>query len=233
MRLRKGGGPCSLLPSTLHPILPDPFHFQHPLLFTNFHRSFFIFLCSLLLLNVSSCSLIISLTPCWIFQFFAAPCSLFQILCSLLPDYVFLAPCSLPYFRLCSLLPWVSRAILPAPWVVTGFVNVGYVSFFKIPCIAIVAAASQYISASHYEYLHHIWYHSNGGLTTSTNQNNRTYSPWRIGGNKFQVKLQTLNYTQFKSYDYRILYCRCTGGHNYMCMKRSFGVPSPGKKLVS
>ena len=29
---------------------------------------------------------------------------------------VFLAPCSRPYFRPCSLLPWVSRAFLHDPW---------------------------------------------------------------------------------------------------------------------
>ncbi len=78
------------------------------------------------------------------------------------------------------------------------YVNVGYVSFLKIPCIAIISAASQYISACHYEYLHHIRYHSNGGLTTSTNQNNRTYTPRRNRCNRFQVKLQTLN-TQLKT----------------------------------
>ncbi len=52
------------------------------------------------------------------------PATFSKFLCSLLPDYVFLAPCSLPYFSLCSLLPWVSRAILPAPWLpLTGVHN--------------------------------------------------------------------------------------------------------------
>ena len=37
-----------------------------------------------------------------------SPCSL--------PFYVFLAPCSLPYFRPCSLLRRISKDILPAPW---------------------------------------------------------------------------------------------------------------------
>ncbi len=54
------------------------------------------------------------LAPFPIFLLLPAPFSKF--LCSLLSDNVFLAPCSLPYFRPCSLLPWVSRAILPAPW---------------------------------------------------------------------------------------------------------------------
>ena len=44
------------------------------------------------------------------------PAPFSRFLCSLLPDYIFLAPCSLPYFRPCSLLPWVSGAILPIPW---------------------------------------------------------------------------------------------------------------------
>ena len=85
--------------------------FRRSLLFTNFHCSFFTSLCSLLLLIFSFCSLIISLAPCSISQFFPAPCSLFRI-------YVFPVPrshfiCSLiPYSRPCSLLPWVSRAIL-------------------------------------------------------------------------------------------------------------------------
>ncbi len=96
--------PFSLLPSI----------FRRSLLVTNFHCSLFISLCSLLLFNVSSSSLIIYFAPFPNFLLLPAPFSKF--LCSLLPDYVFLAPCSLPYFRTCSLLPWVSRAILPAPW---------------------------------------------------------------------------------------------------------------------
>ncbi len=105
--------PCSLRHFPPFSLLPS--NFWRSLLFTNYHCSIFISLCSLLLFNFSSCSLIISLAPCSISQFFAAPCSLFQFFCSLLPDYIFLAPCSLPYLRPCSLLPWVSRAILPAP----------------------------------------------------------------------------------------------------------------------
>ena len=112
-----------MLPAHLHciPFSLLPSIFQRLLLFTNFYCSFFNSLCSLLLFSLSPCSLIIFLAPRSISQFFAAPCSLFQSLCSLLPDYVFHAPCSLPYFRSCSLLPWVSRAILLAPWLpITG-----------------------------------------------------------------------------------------------------------------
>ncbi len=112
-----GGGvyaPCSIrhfIPfSLLHSI------FRRSPLFTNFHCSFFISLCSLFLFNFSSCSLIISLAPCPISQFISAPCSLFQI--CVLPAPRIRCPSSLlpSFFMPCSLLPWVSWAILPAPW---------------------------------------------------------------------------------------------------------------------
>ncbi len=106
--------PCSLRHLTPFSLLPSIL--RRSLLFSNNHCSFFIFLCSLLLFNFSSCSLIISLAPCSISQFLLLPAPFSKFSCSLLPDYVFLAPCSLPYYRPCSLLPWVSRAILPAPW---------------------------------------------------------------------------------------------------------------------
>ncbi len=83
--------PCSLRHFSPFSMLPSIF--QHSLLFTNFHCSFFIFLCSLLLLIFSSCSLIISLAPCSIYHFFAAPCSLFKICVLHAPRLCF--PCSL------------------------------------------------------------------------------------------------------------------------------------------
>ncbi len=106
--------PCSLRYFTPFSLLPSIL--WRSLLFAHFHCSFFISLCIPLLFNFSSCSLIISLAPCSIFNFLLLPASFSKFLCSLLPDYVSLASCSLPYFRPCSLLPWVSRAILPAPW---------------------------------------------------------------------------------------------------------------------
>ncbi len=78
---------------------------------------------SLLLLHLSllpaifsPCSLIISFAPCSISPFLLLPAPFSKFLWSMLSDYIFLAPCFLPYFRTCSLLPWVSRVILPAPW---------------------------------------------------------------------------------------------------------------------
>ncbi len=109
--VREGYAPCSLRHFTSFSLLPSIF--RRSLLFTIFHCSFFISLCSLLLSYFSSCSLIISLAPCSISRFFAAPCSLFQFFVLPAPRLHF--PCSLPYFRPCFLLPWVSRAILPAP----------------------------------------------------------------------------------------------------------------------
>ncbi len=86
--------PCSLWHFTPFSLLPSIFRCLLP--FTNFHGSFFISLCSLLLFNFSSCSLIISLAPCSISQFFAAPCSLFQNLVLPAPRLCF--PCSLLTF---------------------------------------------------------------------------------------------------------------------------------------
>ena len=80
------GGLCTVLPSTFYPMLPAPFDFWHSLLFTNFHCSIFISLCSLLPFNFSSCSMIISLPPCSIPLFLAAPYSILPFLCSLLLD---------------------------------------------------------------------------------------------------------------------------------------------------
>ncbi len=54
-----------------------------------------------------------------------------NFLCSLLRDCIFLAPCFLPYFRPCSLLPWLSRAILPAPWLPLTGVHTCSREFFK------------------------------------------------------------------------------------------------------
>ncbi len=71
-----------------------------PGLFPNFHCSFYIFLCSLLLFNFSSCSLIISLAPCSIFPIFC---------CSLLPFPNFSAPCS-----------QITFSLLPAPFLILG-----------------------------------------------------------------------------------------------------------------
>ncbi len=57
-------------------------------------------------------------------NFLMLPAPFSNFLCSLLPDYVFFAPCSLPYFMPCSLLPWGSRVILSAPWLpLTGVHN--------------------------------------------------------------------------------------------------------------
>ena len=88
------------------PFSLSPSIFRCSLPFTNFHCSFFISLCSPLHFNLSSFSLINSL----------APCSISLFCCSQLPFPSFCAPCSLPYFRPCSLVPWVSRVILPATW---------------------------------------------------------------------------------------------------------------------
>ncbi len=90
--------------------------FRCSLIFTNFHCSFFISLCSLLLFNFSSCSLIISLAPCSIIPIFC--CSLLhssnvcapgsQITFSLLPaPFLILdhAPCSFGSQKPFSLLP--------------------------------------------------------------------------------------------------------------------------------
>ena len=79
------GGLCSLRHFTPFSLLPSIF--RRSLLCTNFHCSFFISLCSLLLLIFSSCSPIISLAPCSISQFFAAPCYLFQIVVLPAPIY--------------------------------------------------------------------------------------------------------------------------------------------------
>ncbi len=95
--------PCSLRHFTLFPLLPSVF--QLSLLFSICHCSFFISLCSLLLLIFSSCSLIIFIAPCSISQFYAAPCSLFQI---------FVLPAPILRFP-CSLLPSLFKAILLAP----------------------------------------------------------------------------------------------------------------------
>ena len=105
------GGLRSLM---LYLMLPAHFWFFPIAPFSNFHCSFFIslfslpplfflllpsdFLCCLLLFTIVSCPLL----P-------------FQFLCSLLSDYQFHAPCSIHYFMPCSLLPWVSKRILPAP----------------------------------------------------------------------------------------------------------------------
>ncbi len=83
--------PCSLRNFTPFSLLPSIF--QLSLLLCNFHCSFFISLCSLLLFNFSSCSLIISSAPCSISQSFAAPCSLFQFF--VLPAPRLRIPCSL------------------------------------------------------------------------------------------------------------------------------------------
>ncbi len=83
--------PCSLQHFTLFSLLPS--NFQCSLLFTNFHCSLYISICSLLLFNFFSFSLIISLAPCSISQFSAAPCSLFQIFVLPAPRKRF--PCSL------------------------------------------------------------------------------------------------------------------------------------------
>ncbi len=106
--------PCSLRHFTPFYLLPSIF--RRALLFTNFHCSFFVSLCSLLLFNFSPCSLIISLAPCSIFPIyccsllpfpnFSAPCS--QITFSLLPATFLIlgnAPCSLGSQRPFSLLP--------------------------------------------------------------------------------------------------------------------------------
>ncbi len=84
--------PCSLRHFTPFSLLPSIF--QRTLLFTNFHWSFFISPCSLLLFTFYPCSLIISLAPCSISQFFTAPCSIFQI--CVLPAPRLRFPCSLP-----------------------------------------------------------------------------------------------------------------------------------------
>ena len=85
--------PFSLLPSL----------FWRSLLLTNFHCSFFIFLCSLLLFHFSSCSH--DIFSCSISKFLAAPCSLFLI---------FLLPA--PKLRFpCSLLPSLFQAMLLSP----------------------------------------------------------------------------------------------------------------------
>ena len=109
-------------------MLPAPFDIlpRSPCSLPFFGAHSFFYQFSLLISPLfAPCSfLICSLAP-WLFLLLLAPfpsffcCSLlpFTIFCcSLLPGYVFLAPCSLPYFEPCSLLPWVSRSILPAPW---------------------------------------------------------------------------------------------------------------------
>ncbi len=86
------------------------------------------------------CSFLIFPLAPWYFPLLLAPFSDFlllpapfsKFLCSMLPDYVFLAPCSLPYFRPCSLLPWVSRAILPAPWLPLTGVQYMYAMLYKL-----------------------------------------------------------------------------------------------------
>ncbi len=95
--------PCSLCHFTPFSLLPSIF--WRLLLFTNFHCSFLISLCSPLLFNFLSCSLIISLAPCSSSQFFVAPCSLFQIFVLPAPRLRF------PGF----LLPSLYEAMLLAP----------------------------------------------------------------------------------------------------------------------
>ncbi len=104
------GGLFSLLPSTFYPVLPAPFHFAALAPFYLF--SLLLFHLSLLPAPFKFFLLLLAPFP----NFLLLPAPFSNFLCSLLPNYVFLGPCSLPYFRPCSLLPWVSRVILPAPW---------------------------------------------------------------------------------------------------------------------
>ncbi len=89
--------PCSLRHFNPFSLLPSIF--RRPLLFTNFHYSLFS-LCSLLLFNFSSCSLIISLAPCSNLRIFC---------CSVLPLSNFCAPCS-----------QITFSLLPAPFPILG-----------------------------------------------------------------------------------------------------------------
>ncbi len=82
--------PCSLW--YFAPFSMLPFIFRRSLLSHNFHCSFRIFLCFLLLFNFFSFFLIISLAPCSISLFLLLPTPFSKLLCSLLRDYIFLAP---------------------------------------------------------------------------------------------------------------------------------------------
>ncbi len=81
--------PCSLQPFSPFSLPLSIFGTRS---FLPIHCSFFISLCSPLLFHVSSCSLIISLAPCSISNFFMLPAPFSKFWCSLLQDYVFLAP---------------------------------------------------------------------------------------------------------------------------------------------
>ncbi len=106
--------PCSLRYFTPFSLLPSIF--LHSLLFTNFHRSFSIFLCSLLLF------LFFPLLP----DNFSCSMLHFPILCcSLLPFPNFCAPCS-----------QITFSLLPAPFFILGHAPCSLVSQFKghSPC---------------------------------------------------------------------------------------------------
>ena len=94
------------------PLLPAPINFLLLAPFSPFVHSFFIFLCSLLLFNFSSCSRIFS---CYmlLFRFLL----FFRFLdCSLLQDYHLSALCSFTYFMACSLLLCLKYCLLAAAW---------------------------------------------------------------------------------------------------------------------
>ncbi len=81
------GGQCSLLLLQFPLLLPAPFNFLPFAPFSLFPCSFFIFLCSLLLFNFSSCSMFLFQTfHCFMLLLiiFGAPCSRITLVCSLL-----------------------------------------------------------------------------------------------------------------------------------------------------